>query len=178
MRSCELRAASRELMTDAYLSALRILKFRFNSEAELRRKLRAKKFEKPDIDAAVEQLRKEKWIDDERFAESFARAKASKKLGANRIVRELEAAGVTEEIAKRAVAGNVDKDREREHLVKLYERRAQMLVRKHGEEYLATREGRAKLTSFLLSKGYDSSDVSLVLREKAKNAERRTQKLE
>jgi hypothetical protein len=29
-----------------------------------------------------------------------------------------------------------------------------------------------------LSKGYDSSDVSLVLREKAKNAERRTQKLE
>ena len=47
-------------MSDAYVAALRILNYRFNSEAELRRKLRAKKFEQDDVDAAIARLHKEK----------------------------------------------------------------------------------------------------------------------
>ena len=53
-------------MTDCYTAALRILRYRFNSEAELRRKLRAKKFESEDIDLAIARLHGEKWLDDAR----------------------------------------------------------------------------------------------------------------
>ena len=57
-------------MTDAercYAAALRIIGYRFNSEAELRRKLQAKKFEKTVIESTLARLQKEKLVDDERF---------------------------------------------------------------------------------------------------------------
>ena len=41
-------------MNDCYLTALRILSYRFNAEGELRRKLRAKKFDAHQIDAAID----------------------------------------------------------------------------------------------------------------------------
>jgi regulatory protein len=66
-------------MTDferCYAAALRILNYRFNSEAELRKKLRTKKFEPEDVDATIERLRREKWLDDIRFASAFVRTRA------------------------------------------------------------------------------------------------------
>ena len=49
-----------------YASALRILRHRFNSIAELKRKLRSKGFSKEDIDPTIQRLAAEKWLDDER----------------------------------------------------------------------------------------------------------------
>ena len=155
-------------MSDAYVAALRILNYRFNSEAELRRKLRAKKFEKDDIDAAIARLHKEKWLDDERFAEAFVRTRANKRVGKLRIRRELQAAGVTSATAEEAIAQNVDPERERESLEALCARRVRVLVRRHGPEYLESGEAHAKLTAYLIGHGYDSALVREVVKKAAR----------
>src|SRR5436190_11546419 len=95
-----------------YTAAMRILNYRFNSEAELRKKLRSKKFEADDIDETIARLRREKWIDDERFAGAFVRTRARRHLGRMRIKRELGAAGVADEAIARAVRENIDPDTE------------------------------------------------------------------
>ncbi len=148
-----------------YIAALRILNHRFNSEAELRRKLRVKNFDKEAIDETMVRLHKEKWLDDSRFAGAFTRTKANKSIGRKRILRELQAAGVDRETAAEAVAGNVDPEREAEALRMLCERRARMLVRKHGPEYLQSAEGRNKLAAYLLKQGYDAGLVFACIKE-------------
>lgn len=146
---------------------MRILKVRFNSEAELRRKLRAKRFESEVIDLTIERLRSERWLDDERFAGAFVRTRSNKRVGKLRIRRELHAAGVSEEEAKKAIAENVDPEREREGLVALCAKRMRNLVRKHGPEYVKTEDGRANLCGYLIAQGYDSTLVRQVVREAA-----------
>jgi regulatory protein len=155
-------------MTDleqCYLAAMRILAYRFNSTSELRRKLLAKRFEEEVIDATMKRLGEEKWLDDERFAEAFVRTRANKRVGKLRILRELRAAGVESDAARIAVRENVDPEREQEQLKALCLKRMRMLARRHGEEFLATDEGRNKLTVWLLNQGYDAALVQSVIRE-------------
>ncbi len=151
-------------MSDApdpcYLAALRILKYRFNSEAELRRKLRGKQFEKSAIDAVIVRLHEEKWLDDERFAGAFVRTRANRRIGGRRIVLELQAAGIDRSSAAKAVEENVDPEREREALLTLGAKRARALIRRHGADFLSTAEGRNKLTGYLLKQGYDAALVA------------------
>jgi regulatory protein len=154
-----------EELERCYLAAMRILQYRFNSEAELRRKLRTKKFDKETIDSTIVRLYGERWLDDERFAGAFTRTRALRKIGRNRILRELHAAGVGDEIASQAVAENVDETRELEGLRALCQRRASSLARRHGPDYLATPEGRNKLTIYLLSQGYEAGLVYPIVKE-------------
>ena len=142
-----------------YVAALRILKYRFNSETELRRKLRAKKFEREDIDLAIARLHLEKWLDDKRFAGAFVRTRMQKSIGRLRIRRELQAAGVNDEDAGRAVSENVDPEREQDDLVAACRKRMRALARRHGEAFLSTEEGHAKIASWLLNRGYESARV-------------------
>lgn len=154
-------------MLDCYTAALRILKYRFNSEAELRRKLRSKRFEKDDIDGAIERLRVERWLDDGRFAGAFVRTRSNKRVGKLRIRRELQAAGVSDDAAKQAIAENVDPEKEHESLTALCAKRMRNLVRKHGEDYVKTGEGRANLAAYLVAQGYDIALVRQVVQEAA-----------
>lgn len=138
-----------------YLSGLRILNYRFNSEAELRRKLRAKEFGDADIDAAIARLRKEKWLDDARFAAAFVRTRGQKRLGKLRIRRELTAAGVDREVAARAIAENVDPDAERERLAAACAKKLAALTRRGPVDDAA----RQKLIAYLLKQGFEMSAV-------------------
>ncbi|HKO55515.1 MAG TPA: regulatory protein RecX [Thermoanaerobaculia bacterium] len=153
---------------DCYAAALRILSFRFNSVAELRRKLRAKKFSDDDIATTLERLREEKWLDDERFASSFVRTRSSKRIGRLRILRELSSAGVSSEAASRAVAENLDPERERSELVALCRKKLEALRRKRGDEYAASDDGRAKLMASLSRSGFETSAVIEVVDEALK----------
>jgi regulatory protein len=148
-----------------YVAALRILKYRFNSEAELRRKLRGKQFAKDDIEATIVRLREEKWLDDDRYAAAFVRTRANKRVGQLRIRRELQYAGVSDDSANQAVSQNVDPEREHDALRELGRKRARMLVRRHGAQYLTTSEGRNKLAGYLLKQGYDAALVYEALKE-------------
>ncbi|HYH07952.1 MAG TPA: regulatory protein RecX [Thermoanaerobaculia bacterium] len=152
-------------MSDCYIAALRILNYRFNSEAELRRKLARKKFEAAEIDKTIAQLHDEKWLDDERFAGALVRTRANKRLGRKRILRELQAAGVHGETAGKAVEENLDGEREAEALRELAQKRARVLARRLGPDFLSTSEGRNKLAVYLLNQGYDAALVYEAVKE-------------
>jgi regulatory protein len=141
-------------MADAYTSALRILQYRFNSERELRRKLAAKKFDGAEIDAAIERLRAEKWIDDERFAGAFVRTRASKKVGPARIQRELTAAGVDRATADRVLAENRDDERIGNDLAAIVEKRRGLMIRRYGNDYVRSVEWKSRLAAYLIRQGY------------------------
>ena len=150
-----------------YLAAMRILNYRFNSTAELRRKLRSKKFDDDVIDETLKRLAAEKWLDDERFAGALVRARQNKRVGPRRIARELHAAGVDRESADRALQENADPERVEEDLRALLEKRRRIMIRRHGEEYAASPEGRKKLAAYLLNQGYDAALVLKLVSSRA-----------
>jgi SOS response regulatory protein OraA/RecX len=142
-----------------YAAALRILHYRFNSEAELRRKLRRKEFEEGVVEATLVRLREEQWLDDERFAGAFVRTRSAKRIGRLRIARELQAAGVEPEAVSRALNANLDAELEKSAAFEAARKRTAILVRRHGEDYLASPEGRSRLAGWLIARGYDSQSV-------------------
>jgi regulatory protein len=148
-----------------YIAAMRILNFRFNGEQELRRKLRAKKFERDVIDATLDRLRREKWLDDERFAASFVRARMQKRIGRARIRRELIASGIDDAVADRALRENVDSGLERENVAAECEKRIRLMKRRHGDDVLESPEARKKLAAYLLKRGYDAALIADVVGE-------------
>jgi regulatory protein len=146
-------------MTDCYTAALHILNHRFNSEVELRRKLARRKFTQVEIDETLTRLRSEKWLDDERFAGAFARTRALRRVGPARIRRELANAGVDREVASRAVAENSDDARIRADALALLAKKRRALVRRKGESYAESAEGKQKLMAYLLAQGYEMALV-------------------
>jgi regulatory protein len=143
-----------------YASALRILRHRFNSTAELKRKLRTKGFSKEDIEPTIERLAAEKWLDDVRFAGAFVRTRARKRIGRLRIRRELIGAGVDDEIIASAVGENVNSEDEREKAERIAQKRLPILIRRYGE-----RSARNKLTAYLLKQGYEAALVRSIVKE-------------
>jgi regulatory protein len=145
-------------MPDCYVAALRILNYRFNSEAELRRKLAAKRFDDATIAATLERLRAEKWLDDERFAGAFVRTRVLKGIGRLRIRGELRAAGVDDDAAERAIRENSDGEEER--LKAAYEK----LVKRLGEEQ------RDKIMARLLRQGFEAGAIHAYARYRRANS--------
>jgi len=140
------------MMADCYVTALRILGYRFNSEAELRRKLRGKQFDDETITETLARLRDEKWLDDERFAAAYVRTRVLKGIGRLRIRRELMAAGIDDDVAERAVR-EIAAEGEDERLRVAYEK----LARRLGGD-------RNKIAARLLRQGFEMSAIRGYLR--------------
>ena len=88
----------------AYPSAIRLLARRDLSTAQLKTKLLDRGLEPDEIDEAIERLRAERWLDDERTAETHARRIIGvKHRGERRARQELEAVGIPAETAARVV---------------------------------------------------------------------------
>jgi regulatory protein len=89
---------------DAYDQALHLLEFRARSIAELRRKLVQRGCDVAEVNAVIQRLVEQNFLNDDDFARQFARAKV---LGAGasrvRIVQELARKGVTRAVAEKAV---------------------------------------------------------------------------
>jgi regulatory protein len=141
-----------------YTAGLRILNYRFNSEAELRAKLDRKEFPHDAIDAAIERLRREKWLDDARFAAAFVRTRLRKGIGRLRIKRELQAAGV--ESATIAQALDIPDHDDRAAAIASARKRLAVLRRRDDDDAI-----RQKLVAYLFRQGYDSSMAMDVVRE-------------
>lgn len=144
-----------------YATAMRILNVRWNSAAELRRKLKTKQFDEATIAATLARLASEKWLDDERFAESFVRSRTRRRHGPLRIRRELGAAGVDDEIVDRVVSAHRDVDTERATLTALAQKKLASLQRREAD---ADRL-RQKLSAYLARQGFETSLVIDVVRE-------------
>ena len=81
-----------------YAAAIRILAGREHSGYELKTKLEKKGYAASDIDDVVEQLTKDKYLDETRFAEVFVNSKIRRGLGPIRIQLELQQRRVDESL--------------------------------------------------------------------------------
>jgi len=81
-----------------YAAAIRILAGREHSGYELKTKLEKKGYAASDIDDVVEQLIKDKYLDETRFAEAFVNSKIRRGLGPIRIQLELQQRRVDESL--------------------------------------------------------------------------------
>ena len=91
-------------MSRAYVDGLRMLARRELSEAQVRQRLARKEHPDDEIEAAVARLRAERAIDDERVAEAIAHTEVSiRRRGRLRVRRQIEQAGITPAIARRAI---------------------------------------------------------------------------
>lgn len=148
-----------------YLAARRILDYRFNSEAELRRKLSRRDFAEETVSSTISRLAAEGWLDDTRFAGAFVRTRAGRRIGRGRIRRELRSAGVSDEVIVAAVHENLDLESEQAALADLCARRVETMKRQYGAAYPASEEGRQRLIGYLLRRGYDMTSVTAAVRE-------------
>ncbi len=137
-----------------YAAALRLLGYRFRSEAELRKRLREKEHGAEAIDAALERLRGEGWIDDARFAKVLAESKSKKGIGPKRVGLELRRLGVDDEVAGAAIHG-ADPETAESDLSSLVRKRIRILGRSHGAGWSPDETDRKKLLAYLLRQGYE-----------------------
>jgi regulatory protein len=143
-----------------YAAAMRILNHRFNSEGELRRKLEMKEFARDVVDATIDRLRREKWLDDDRFAAAYVRTRVRKGIGLLRVKRELAEVGVDGETIARALDESLPDHDER--AAALVSARKRLAVLRRRDDNALIRE---KLVAYLFRQGYDSSIAMEVVRE-------------
>jgi regulatory protein len=98
------RKKPKSLDVDGLLAySARILTVRAQTESELRQKLTRRATHRSDVDEAMRRLKDNGYLNDQRFAESFASwRRDSDGLGKTRVVRDLLARRVAPEVAKQA----------------------------------------------------------------------------
>ena len=88
----------------AKVVALRLLKIRPRSIGELKEKLKIKGFSQTEIESAVFDLTASGLLDDRAFTKSWINYRLARPFGFRRIIQELRAKGVDQEIIEQAVA--------------------------------------------------------------------------
>jgi regulatory protein len=112
MRRASRPARDSPALGDAYDVAVRYLGPRPRSIAEIKRHLRTKRFDEVEQDKAIDQLRAQRYIDDEAFARYWVEQRARlRPKGQRAIVSELIAKGVARETID-VVLGEADPDAE------------------------------------------------------------------
>jgi regulatory protein len=105
---------------DGVETALRVLRFRDRSAAELDARLEQRGVGEAEREQALETLQRVGYVDDERFARSRAERLADRGSGDEMIRHDLEQRGVPAELVEAALAGI---EPERERAARIAERR-------------------------------------------------------
>jgi regulatory protein len=113
-----------EAPPDPYQLAARLIGVRAHSEAELRRKLLRRGCETDGVEATLERLRGQGYLDDDAYARGLV-ARRSAGRGATLIAAELTARGIHREVAERALR-ELGRDRQVEAARRLVERSARL----------------------------------------------------
>jgi regulatory protein len=128
------------------------------SESQLRRRLARRQHSADDIDAAIERLKANRSLNDERVAGAIARMETGiRKRGRLRVKRQIEAAGISSAIAQRAideVFETIDPDALLE---------ASLQKRLRGRDRIADEREYARLYRYLLGQGFDSDRIRRAL---------------
>ena len=148
-----------EPVSEARSAALRLLKFRPRSEAELKSRLSEKGFGDQTVSEVVEEMRRTGLVGDARFARYAATQAAVKPVGRRLILNVLRekgiAPGLAEEAVQAATQGKEDLERAREAAG----RRASAL------EGLSREAARRRLFGYLSRRGFSSEVVWKVVKE-------------
>jgi regulatory protein len=109
---------------DIYLRAINLLTRRDHSAIELKRKLAARGYSPHSISELLEQLAREGYLDDRRFAERWTESVIRSGRGYGlRILQELQRKGISREIASETVAGATAEYPEQDSLSAIVSRR-------------------------------------------------------
>ncbi|MBO7337213.1 MAG: regulatory protein RecX [Paludibacteraceae bacterium] len=129
-------------------------------ESDIRLKLRQWNVPSCDVDDVIEQLKKHKFIDEQRYARAFVREKSKfNKWGEIKIKHALYAKGIDDETINEALEENIDKDSESENLVALLKNKRKSIK---DDDRQAVR---VKLIRFAASRGYSMDQISKALKE-------------
>ncbi len=148
--------------------ALRAVSGRAHSAGELREKLRQRAERAADVDAVVARLKEHGYLDDRRFAETFAMARRDNQgFGGVRVMRDLRARRVAPKIAEQAVR-QAYSDVDETELIESY------LARKYRRvalgEFLSEPKNLAAAYRRLRLAGFTSGNVIRVLKRHASGA--------
>ena len=135
-------------------SAMRLLARREHSRAELRGKLVGRGFETDSVEELLQGLEDQDLLSDERFATSLIASRAETGYGPNRIDLELRNRGVSEELAREALAkAEVDwEQRVTDHAAK-----------KFGSDPAQTFPEWARRAKYLERKGFGQDAIRLAI---------------
>jgi regulatory protein len=138
----------------AYDDGVKMLARRELSELQVRQRLARKGHERGAIDEAVARLREERAIDDERVAEAIARTETSvRRRGKLRVRMQIQRAGISNAVAKRAVDDVFDTIDDGALL------EASLAKRLRGREAIADDREFQKLYRYLVGQGFESDRV-------------------
>jgi len=141
--------------------AFRYLAARAHTEKELQAKLRQKGYAEELITTVISELKEAKFLDDVKFASSFARNRIVKKpMGARLLRQELRQKGLKPEIIDKALTEAYSSKRQEEIARELVERR------KDQYKDLDENKQKKRLNDFLLRRGFDWEIVKEVIAEK------------
>ena len=143
----------------AFNSALNSLDYRDHSEKEIRAKL-LRKHDADYVDEAVEKLIELDLVNDERYAENYARELFErKKFGKMRIKSELRAKGISPDIANAAVE-ELFEEEEPDNVQRIVD-----IIGKRYYNRMNDEVGRKKVFSALQRMGYSFSDIREAMSE-------------
>lgn len=149
--------------------ALRVLGGRAHATGELREKLRQKAERAGDIDATIARLKEYGYLDDRKFAESYATSRLeNQRLGKARVLSDLRQRRVAPALAERSVR-KVYEEVNEEALIEEYLRRKYRLTPREGlfqeDKDLASAYRR------LLRAGFSTGNILRVLKRFARTPE-------
>jgi regulatory protein len=149
----------------AYIDGLKLLARRELSEAQVRQRLARKGHEPDAIDDAIQRLRDERALDDERAAGAIARTQTSLKgRGRARVRREIERAGIARPLADRAVDAAFEGQDDDALLEEALRKRLR------GRSTIADERETGRLYRYLIGQGFDPERVLAALaRRKAQH---------
>jgi len=158
----------RRLKADALWEyALKSLGARAHSIGELREKLRRRAERAGDIDGVLARLKEHRYLDDRRYAESFASARLSnEKLGRMRVIQELRARRVAPAVAERTVE-RVYQGVEEAALIEEWIRRKYRMAPREG--LFQDRKDLAAAYRRLARAGFRTGEILKVLKRFAKD---------
>lgn len=135
----------------------RLLLWRDRSEKEIRDFLQRKKVE--NIDEVIDQLKEQRYIDDEKFARQWVESRRrSKQKGSKAIKLELLQKGIERSIIDQVLSSELRVKNEEEVAKEALEKKSR--IWRNLEEM----EFRKKATDFLMRKGFEYETVQKVLR--------------
>ena len=148
-------------MPNAYLDGLKMLARRELSEAQVRQRIARKEYDGQSIDEVIARLRAERAIDDARVADAIARTEtAVRRRGKLRVRMQIERAGISKYIAKRAVDGVFDAIDD-DALIQ-----ASLQKRLHGREAIADDREFQRLYRYLVGQGFEPERIVKALSAK------------
>lgn len=139
----------------AYDYALFLLKLRLRTEGELREKLRLKKYSTAVVDKVISQLKEQKYLNDQRFAEIFLEnLKKYKSWGYFGIKKKMMERKLPPALIERVLSAGLS-EKEEEEMAKRFVTNRKLEIMNYAEKQ--------KIAKKLAAKGFRSSVISKLI---------------